>query len=419
LTPIANVYNTNNQINATGYDAKGNQTTNGGYVFAYHAENRLISTNMFGTTYVYDADGRRVTKTSSGVTTTYVYDVTGQLAAQYATGGTAPCPLTCYLMTDHLGSTRMQTDHSGNQLALFDYAPFGEELAGADGRDARWGGFGSGIHFTGKEQEGYEGDYMHYFEARYLSGGLGRFMSPDPDNAGSFPSDPQTWNAYAYVRNNPLKYRDPHGLTYRVCDADGKNCGYLSDADFEGEQNADRSNGAYFSSGSIYHYDSNGNRVNDGSYVQTDVDIDNPAFGAVRSGALAVKTPVNVLGYATLGMLTGGFGIEAAGLAEGVTLIPGLAPTSEYTSAILALDVLGESNTGASLSPAQARALAQNVVDVLNKTIPNAEARGTDAFVQAVRNQLANPRFQFLDQIPGPLKEELVRAAGRLGIAVK
>jgi hypothetical protein len=63
--------------------------------------------------------------------------------------------------------------------------------------------------------------------------------------------------------------------------------------------------------------------------------------------------------------------------------------------------------------------LAQNVVDVLNKTIPNAEARGTEAFVQAVRNQLANPRFQSLNQIPGPLKEALAQGAARLGIIVK
>jgi YD repeat-containing protein len=72
--------------------------------FRYDAENRLIATNMYATSYGYDADGRRVTKTSSGVTTTYVYDVAGQLAAQYATGGTTPCPATCYLMTDHLAA---------------------------------------------------------------------------------------------------------------------------------------------------------------------------------------------------------------------------------------------------------------------------------------------------------------------------
>jgi YD repeat-containing protein len=105
-TPTTNVFNANNQINATSYDAKGNQTQSGGFVFQYDAVSRLISTNMLGTTYGYDADGRRVTKTSSGVTTAYVYDVTGQLAAQYTTGGTGtpPCAATCYLMADHLGA---------------------------------------------------------------------------------------------------------------------------------------------------------------------------------------------------------------------------------------------------------------------------------------------------------------------------
>jgi RHS repeat-associated protein len=208
---IANVYTANNQIHATGYDGSGNQTTNGGYTFQYDAENRLIATNMYATSYGYDADGRRVTKTSSGVTTTYVYDITGQLAAQYATGGTTPCPATCYLMTDHLGSTRMQTDSAGNQLTLLDYAPFGEELAGLDGRDARWGGFGSGIHFTGKEQEGYEGDYMHYFGARYFSGGLGRFTSVDPSFESAILELPQTWNRYTYVYNRPTFATDPDG----------------------------------------------------------------------------------------------------------------------------------------------------------------------------------------------------------------
>ena len=32
------------------------QTQSGGFVFQYDAGNRLISTNMFGTTYGYDAE---------------------------------------------------------------------------------------------------------------------------------------------------------------------------------------------------------------------------------------------------------------------------------------------------------------------------------------------------------------------------
>jgi RHS repeat-associated protein len=217
-TPQANVFNANNQINATGYDARGNQTQDGAYAFVYDAENRLTSStigdpNPAAATYSYDADGRRVTRVVGTATTTYVYDVAGELAAEYTTGGTdpPPCAATCYLMTDHLGSTRMQTDAGGNQIALFDYAPFGEELGSLGGRDARWAGFAKGMHFTGKEQEGYEGAYMHYFDARYFSGGLGRFTSPDAPFNDQYPENPQSWNLYHYVRNNPLKYTDPSG----------------------------------------------------------------------------------------------------------------------------------------------------------------------------------------------------------------
>ena len=369
-------YNSRNQIGGWTYDASGNiqQVGTMARLFTYDAENRQLTANVAGiaaSNYVYDAAGRRVQKTTAWGSTTYVYDAFGQLAAEY---GTADDAGTKYLTADALGSTRMVTavGTSGPVVAQnCDYLPFGGEF---------------GATTANRDSTFCPGTYP---------------------SAATDPSVKFT-----------LKYRDPHGLTYRVCDADGKNCGYLSDADFEAEQKADRSNGAYFSSGSIYHYDSNGNRVNDGAYVQTDVDIDSPAFGAVQSGALAAKTSVDVLGYTTLGMLTGGFGIEAAGLAEGATLIPGLAPTGEYTSAIRALDALGGANPGATLSPAQARALAQNVADVLRVTAVAAATKG-GPYIESLRRQLANPRFAFLDQVPGPLKEAIVNAAAKVGINVR
>jgi RHS repeat-associated protein len=54
---------------------------------------------------------------------------------------------------------------------------------------------------------------LDYFLARYYSSAHGRFSSADPDNAQgkSNPGDPQGWNAYLYVCNNPLTRTDPDG----------------------------------------------------------------------------------------------------------------------------------------------------------------------------------------------------------------
>jgi len=39
-----------------------------------------------------------------------------------------------------------------------------------------------------------------------------RFTSPDPSAESFNPEDPQSWNRYSYVENNPLKFADPLGL---------------------------------------------------------------------------------------------------------------------------------------------------------------------------------------------------------------
>lgn len=44
----------------------------------------------------------------------------------------------------------------------------------------------------------------------------GRWMSPDPYNGSYDFSDPQSFNRYAYARNNPRSFIDPSGLGY--CD---------------------------------------------------------------------------------------------------------------------------------------------------------------------------------------------------------
>ncbi|MBL8233674.1 MAG: RHS repeat-associated core domain-containing protein [Bryobacterales bacterium] len=67
--------------------------------------------------------------------------------------------------------------------------------------------------FTGKERDAETG--LDYFGARYMSSAQGRFTSPDIPLIDQHVQDPQSWNLYGYVRNNPLRYTDPTGRCLR------------------------------------------------------------------------------------------------------------------------------------------------------------------------------------------------------------
>jgi YD repeat-containing protein len=186
-------------VNQATPDANGNLSQIGGSTgtrYTYDAENRLtaVTSLLTSTTiasYAYDGDGRRVQKTS-GTTTTYVYDAQGELAAEYVIGTvpTPPCS-TCYLTSDHLGSTRLMTDGHGNPVALHDYQPFGEEIpSGVAARSSLYGETDNPTQkFTGKERNSELANSadpygLDYFGARYFSAAQGRFTSPDPGGVG-------------------------------------------------------------------------------------------------------------------------------------------------------------------------------------------------------------------------------------------
>jgi RHS repeat-associated protein len=64
---------------------------------------------------------------------------------------------------------------------------------------------------------GYERDNetdLDFAEARYFSSKQGRFTSPDPLLESAELFQPQSWNRYSYVLNNPLLYIDPTGLIW-------------------------------------------------------------------------------------------------------------------------------------------------------------------------------------------------------------
>ena len=177
------------------------------------ATNRLTLTGAS-----YDNAGN-LTATSLG--DTLVYDAFGKLAAEYSTAAPSS-PGTFYRTPDHLGSTRLVTKQDQSDADCYDFAPFGEEIPdtlGSRSSNTCFAASFDGRHrFTGKERD--EESDLDYFLARYYSGPMGRFLSVDPENAGADPEFPQSWNAYAYVANNPLAFVDPSGAI-TVCATEG------------------------------------------------------------------------------------------------------------------------------------------------------------------------------------------------------
>jgi len=138
------------------------------------------------------------------------------MVADYGVPVASPPCQTCYISADHLGTTRMVTDQSGNAVARHDFAPFGDELiSGFAGRGNLWGA-GDPVRqkFTGAEQDNAD---VSFFQARYYMTGQGRFNSPDPANFGADLLNPGNWNGYSYVLNSPLSGVDPSALGEQDC----------------------------------------------------------------------------------------------------------------------------------------------------------------------------------------------------------
>ena len=210
-------------INDYTFDAAGNTTHDAqGRMFTYDAENKQVEVKDANGTigeYFYDGDGKRVKKVvpATGELTIFVYDAAGKLVAEYSTVIAPPseAKVSC-LTNDHLGSPRINTNETGTVISRRDFMPFGEEIYTAQRTTQQ----GYTQDNTRQKFTSYERDKetdLDFAQARYYSSQLGRFTSVDPIFLKlTRVIDPQQFNRYSYVRNNPLKYVDVSGLDLKL-----------------------------------------------------------------------------------------------------------------------------------------------------------------------------------------------------------
>ncbi len=177
--------------------------------------------------FVYDADGNRVKSTVGGVTTVYIAGVfefiengtTDKITTYYdgnamRRSGYGIDDGVFYLLQDHLKSSSSFVNQAGATLTNNYYYPYGGNRGGAFSNLTT-------KRFTGQYHESSlpGGEGLSYYNARWYDAKLGRFLSADTLVPG--PANPQAFNRYSYVLNNPLRFTDPTG--HEPC-ANGSMC---------------------------------------------------------------------------------------------------------------------------------------------------------------------------------------------------
>jgi len=180
-------------------------------VESYDNQNQLTQTLSF----TYGPLGRRLSKTINNQPVYYLYDnqdivaildetqqvVSTLIHAEYID---TPLSITTYEKTyyyhrDHLGSIVSLSNASQIEVENYSYDAYGlTERTQTEVTNNPYA-------YTGRE---YDDSDLYYYRARYYDPSIQRFLSEDP--IGFLSGD---YNFYRYVRNDPVNFVDPEGLS--------------------------------------------------------------------------------------------------------------------------------------------------------------------------------------------------------------
>jgi len=242
-----------NRLSTATYDAAGNVTSFYGHTYSYDAQNMAMRDGSAAKTqeYVYTADDERLAVYTVGGSWNWTVRDTSakvlrEFSSQNAVGGTVGSaswqwrkdyvwregallasrqtdPISGSITTyhyhvDHLGTPRRITDDQNRIVGIHDYYAYGQENSLGTNEPSL-----TSPKFTGHERDlagnGSGPGTLDYMHARYYDAAVGRFLSVDPTWSSADRGTPQSWNRYAYVRNNPLRFVDPDGRVVQLSSA--------------------------------------------------------------------------------------------------------------------------------------------------------------------------------------------------------
>jgi RHS repeat-associated protein len=300
------------------YDTSGNTTNDGVNSYTWDAESQLKSGG--GVNYLYDGDGRRVSKSSgklywygsggdilaetdaSGNTTAEYIFFGGQRIAMLPAGGN---PI--YYVEDLLGTSRVITTNTGVVCYDADFYPYGGERTITNTCPQ------NNYKFEGKERDTETGN--DDFGARYYSNRFGRWLSADW-SAVPVPvpyanlTNPQTLNLYSMVADDPESFADLDGH-------DGDKSGTTG----SGQQQSPGSGGcpaatAHANSCEEIRSGDNADKAQNQSQDQTQQNQQNQQPPQQPSAASVGIAALPILAGAGVGALEGGEGGAAVGTVE-------------------------------------------------------------------------------------------------------